>query len=107
MPARLRSSVKSGFEVIMSVLYNICYKIILYPKELILSSAKNVSFTDFTNLIKSFGFCLSRVEGSHHIFIHPDVRELVNIQNVKGQAKPYQIKQFLGLVEKYSLKLED
>jgi len=52
-------------------------------------------------------FFLSRVEGSHHIFIHPDVRELVNIQNVKGQAKPYQIKQFLGLIEKYNLKLED
>ena len=27
--------------------------------------------------------------------------------NVRGQAKPYQIKQFLNLVERYNLKLED
>jgi predicted RNA binding protein YcfA (HicA-like mRNA interferase family) len=58
-------------------------------------------------LIESFGFRLSRVEGSHHIFVHPHVSELVNIQNIKGQAKPYQIKQFLALLEKYNLKQED
>lgn len=73
----------------------------------ILASAKNVSFTDFVNLIESFGFHLSRVNGSHHVFIRPEITELVNVQNVKGQAKPYQIKQFLALVEKYNLKLED
>ncbi|MBJ7900284.1 MAG: addiction module toxin, HicA family [Cyanobacteria bacterium RI_101] len=75
--------------------------------EQILSSAKNISFADFSSLIKSFGFRLSRVEGSHHIFVHPHVSELVNIQNIKGQAKPYQIKQFLALLEKYNLKQED
>jgi len=30
----------------------------------------------------------------------------VNIQNVHGDAKPYQVKQFLKIVEHYSLKLE-
>jgi hypothetical protein len=47
------------------------------------------------------------LSGSHHIFVHPDIPELVNLQSVKGQAKPYQIKQFLRLVERYDLKLED
>jgi hypothetical protein len=42
-----------------------------------------------------------------HIFVHPDIPELVNLQSVKGQAKPYQVKQFLRLVERYDLKLED
>jgi predicted RNA binding protein YcfA (HicA-like mRNA interferase family) len=58
-------------------------------------------------LAEAFGFRLSRTSGSHHIFIHPGVRELVNVQEVKGKAKPYQVGQFLQLVEKYNLKLED
>lgn len=58
-------------------------------------------------LVEAFGFVLSRVSGSHHIFTHPNVPELVNLQNVGGNAKPYQIRQFLKLVEVYNLKLED
>jgi len=37
----------------------------------------------------------------------PPVPELVNLQNVKGQAKQYQMRQFLKLVEKHNFKLED
>ena len=37
----------------------------------------------------------SKTEGSHHIYFRPDIPELVNLQNVKGQAKPYQMRQFL------------
>jgi predicted RNA binding protein YcfA (HicA-like mRNA interferase family) len=58
-------------------------------------------------LVEAFGFSLDRVNGSHHIFVHPNVPELVNIQEVKGQVKPYQAKQFLKLVELYNLGLED
>jgi len=32
---------------------------------------------------------------------------LVNLQKNKGQAKPYQIRQFLKLVERHSLELEE
>jgi hypothetical protein len=31
--------------------------------------------------------------------------ELINLQNVHGQVKPYQIKQFLALVERYNLRM--
>jgi hypothetical protein len=41
------------------------------------------------------------------MFTHPEVDELVNLQEVNGQAKPYQIKQFLELVEEYDLKPEE
>ena len=58
-------------------------------------------------LVDGFGFRLSRTEGSHHIFVHPDITELVNLQDVKGRAKPYQIRQFLKLVERYSLELKE
>jgi len=35
------------------------------------------------------------------------VPELVNVQEVRGEAKPYQIRQFLRLAERYNLRLED
>jgi hypothetical protein len=49
---------------------------------------------------------LTRTRGSHHIFVHEVVPELVNLQSVRGMAKPYQIRQLLGLVERYNLSLE-
>jgi predicted RNA binding protein YcfA (HicA-like mRNA interferase family) len=73
----------------------------------ILAGSKNIRFEEMVALVEAFGFRLVRVSGSHHIFIHPVVDELVNLQNVKGQAKPYQVRQFLRLVERYNLRLED
>ena len=73
----------------------------------VIFGSKNVRFSDMVKLVESFGFHLSRVNGSHHIFTHPDIPELVNLQEVNGQVKPYQIRQFLKLVEKHNLKLED
>jgi predicted RNA binding protein YcfA (HicA-like mRNA interferase family) len=71
------------------------------------SGSKNVDFREMVGLIKAFGFRQSRVSGSHHIFVHSQVQELVNIQNVRGKAKPYQIRQFLRLVKRYNLRMED
>jgi predicted RNA binding protein YcfA (HicA-like mRNA interferase family) len=73
----------------------------------ILSGSRNISFNDIVTVVEAFGFTLSRVNGSHHIFIHPNIPELVNLQNAKGKAKLYQIRQFLTIVEKYNLSLED
>lgn len=73
----------------------------------ILASPSNVKFADFRRLIEAFGFRPDRVSGSHHIFKHSQVRELINVQDFRGEAKPYQIRQFLKLVERYNLTLED
>ena len=70
-----------------------------------LSSPANLPFEEACALARAFGFHLSRVKGSHHIFAHANVRELVNLQEVKGKAKPYQVKQLLALVEGYNLSL--
>jgi len=72
-----------------------------------LVSPQNVRFSEMVTLVEAFGFHLSRVKGSHHIFVHPQVQELVNLQDVDGKAKPYQIRQFLRLVERYNLTMED
>ncbi len=71
----------------------------------ILMSIKNVSFKDMQLLAEYYGFHLDRINGSHHIYVHPKIEELVNIQNVKGNTKPYQVRQFLSLVERYNLQL--
>ena len=73
----------------------------------VLAGPNNIQFTEMVNLLAGFGLVLSRISGSHHIFENPGIPELVNIQNVKGQAKPYQVRQFLKLVEKYNLQLEE
>ena len=70
------------------------------------SGSANIRFRDMVSLVEGFGFRESRVTGSHHIFVHPRVREIVNLQDVDGKAKPYQIRQFLVLVESYNLKTE-
>lgn len=73
----------------------------------ILSGSKNIRFDELVLLAEGFGFELSRVRGSHHIFQHADIPELLNLQNDRGRAKPYQVRQFLDLVERYRLTLED
>lgn len=67
---------------------------------------RNISFNDFRRLVEAFGWELDRVNGSHHIFKHVEVERLINLQDHKGTAKPYQIRQFLRLVERYDLKNE-
>jgi len=73
--------------------------------EKILQGRKNVWFRDMVSLVEAFGFRLSRTKGSHHIYVHPMVKEVLNRQNVNGQAKPYQINQFFRIVEQYNLKM--
>ena len=68
---------------------------------------QNVAFRDMVNLVEGFGFRLKRASGSHHIFARPDIAEMLNLQDVNGKAKPYQIRQFLRLMERYDLRLED
>ena len=71
------------------------------------NSQKNVRYGDFVALIEAFGFRRTRGEGSHDIYRRTDVPDIVNIQSNKGKAKPYQIRQFLGLIEQYNLRMED
>jgi predicted RNA binding protein YcfA (HicA-like mRNA interferase family) len=72
-----------------------------------LAGSANIRFADMVGLVEAFGFRLSRVSGSHHIFVHPDLPELLSLQEVAGKAKPYQIRQFARLIERYNLRMED
>ena len=80
------------------------------PRKLLIRIARgtvtNVAFADLLSLVDDLGFERCRVSGSHHIFAHPDIPELINLQDVHGQAKPYQVRQLLRLVERYDLRLK-
>ena len=80
------------------------------PRKLLrkaIASPNNFRFNDLVRLVESPGFKLSRTSGSHHIYLHPDVDEAINLQNVSGKAKPYQVRQVLSLVERYNLQVRD
>lgn len=68
---------------------------------------QNVSFRDLCDLLEGFGFRLDRIAGSHHLFVHPEVPQVVNLQPVQREAKPYQVRQFLRLVQRYNLRLTE
>ncbi|MDR0916929.1 MAG: type II toxin-antitoxin system HicA family toxin [Oscillospiraceae bacterium] len=73
----------------------------------IVNNQKNVKYDDFVVVMQAFGFVLKRTVGSHNVFKNPDIGEIMNVQNVNGEAKPYQIKQLLALIERYNVKMED
>ncbi|MEM7481065.1 MAG: type II toxin-antitoxin system HicA family toxin [Acidobacteriota bacterium] len=75
--------------------------------KLVRGDLQNVAFRDVQRLVEAFGFSLARISGSHHIYSHPGIPEMLNLQEVKGQTKPYQLRQLLKLVERYNLTLED
>ena len=73
-----------------------------------LHSPQNIRFKEFVVLLEAFGFRLERVRGSHHVFVHPDTVEILSVQEKKGgKAKPYQLRQFIKLVEQYNLMLDE
>lgn len=67
----------------------------------------NARFTDVARLLEALGFQLVRISGSHHIWSHPEIPEALNLQDVHGEVKPYQLRQFLRLAKRYNLRLED
>ncbi len=75
--------------------------------EKLVRQPKNFPFSDALKIARIFGFLLDRVHGSHHILKHPGIPELLNLQEVNGQAKPYQIKQLVELIERYNLTFEE
>ena len=73
----------------------------------LMKRSENIRFAEAVTCAEAFGFSLARVNGSHHIYIHPDIPELINLQNVKGKVKSYQVKQLLSIIERYNLQMEE
>ncbi len=67
----------------------------------------NVEFADPQLLLEALGFEEVRVTGSHHIYLRIDIPEQLNLQDRRGQAKPYQLRQIISLVKPYNLTIEE
>lgn len=70
------------------------------------SSDHSIRFDELCDVLTSLGF-ESRTRGSHHIFFRSDVEEILNLQPLGSQAKPYQVKQVRGIILRYRLAKAD
>ena len=68
-------------------------------------SDEDISFSELCNVLKYLGF-EERIKGSHHIFFKEGIEEILNIQQKKSKAKPYQVKQIRNIILKYRLRGE-
>lgn len=58
------------------------------------NSPHGLSYNEFITLLKRLGWRYDRQKGSHQIWYSPN-GTLLTIQNLKGKAKGYQVKQFI------------
>ncbi len=70
------------------------------------SSNADIDFSELCALLRSLGFT-ERIRGSHHIFTREGVIEILNLQPLGHQAKPYQVRQVRELLVRYQLGVED
>jgi hypothetical protein len=66
----------------------------------------NVDFADAQKLVERLGFEELRVTGSHHVYARLGVAQQLNLQDRRGHAKPYQLRQLASLVRRYNLTIE-
>ncbi|MEH1939466.1 MAG: type II toxin-antitoxin system HicA family toxin [Nostoc sp.] len=66
------------------------------------TSDTDIPFAQLWQLLYTLGFD-ERIRGDHRIFIKADVEEILNLQQKRGKAKRYQIKQVRAVILKYKL----
>ncbi len=74
---------------------------------LLLSTNRSVSYRDFVAMVEAFGFRNIRTRGSHATYVCPACAEPLNLQPKGKDAKRYQIRNFLDIVEEYGLTLDN
>ena len=75
--------------------------------EYLRSRPNNIRFERFLRIAFHFGFRVKGGRGSHVVLSKPNIPEILTIQNIRGKIKPYQIKQFLKVLEKYNIREEE
>ncbi len=68
------------------------------------ANPKKIRFTRVCTIAEAFGFEARKGSGSHRVYFRDGVREILNFQNDEGWAKPYQVRQFIKIIEKYELQ---
>lgn len=68
---------------------------------------QKIRYNEFKSLIEHFGFRLASMNRLHNIFVHDKLPSLINLQNIKGDVKAFQIRQFINLIYRYQLRASD
>nr|WP_240511364.1 type II toxin-antitoxin system HicA family toxin [Novosphingobium panipatense] len=71
--------------------------------QLLEARSRTIPFRDFERLLKAFGFTHVRTKGSHQIWTHPALDRPFPVQPNAKDAKAYQVREFLELVEQHAL----
>jgi predicted RNA binding protein YcfA (HicA-like mRNA interferase family) len=75
----------------------------LYQK---LLDGRALSFSEFQKLLEAFGYIHVRTRGSHMTYRRPDIADIRVIQPKGKDAKPYQVQQFVDMIEQFALRLD-
>lgn len=74
---------------------------------LLQSTNRQVDFRDFVAMVEAFGFENVRTKGGHRSFAHLACNDLLVIQPKGKDAKRYQIREFLDIVQENGLTLDE
>ena len=64
-----------------------------------------LSFREFERLLAAFGFIHARTVGSYRNYVHATVAEILTILPAGKDAKAYQVRRLLDLVDRYALSI--
>ncbi|MBK8448492.1 MAG: type II toxin-antitoxin system HicA family toxin [Saprospiraceae bacterium] len=69
-------------------------------------SDHNIKFNELCNLLTKLGFEV-RIKGSHYIYYKESIQEIINIQEIVGHSKTYQVKQIREIIINYKLEIRE
>jgi len=68
---------------------------------------RTITFRDLDRVLVALGFTHARTNGSHRIYVHPGVPRPFPVQPDGKEAKRYQIRELLELMETYGLHIAE
>ncbi|MBT2187910.1 type II toxin-antitoxin system HicA family toxin [Sphingobium nicotianae] len=75
--------------------------------QLLETTNRSIDFRDFIAMVEAFGFINARTRGSHRSYVHTKCPKLLVLQPKGRDAKRYQVREFLDMIEEYGLTLEE
>ena len=72
--------------------------------EEIKANPKKIRFERLCKIAEVLGFQARKGTGSHLVYFREGIQEILNFQNEGGWAKAYQVRQFIKVIEKYSIQ---
>ena len=67
----------------------------------------SLTFREFDRLLRAFGFRHERTTGSHRQYVHPRVPWVFTVNPDGTDARRYQVRQLLDMIDTYELSIEE